>query len=370
MPQFHKILNDWYKQNKRDLPWRSNSMPYYVWVSEIILQQTRVDQGTDYFLRFIEKFPDIKSLADAPEIEALKIWQGLGYYSRARNMHVAARQVMNDFNGLFPETFENIKKLKGIGEYTAAAIASISFGLPYAAIDGNVYRVLSRIFGIATPIDSAKGKKEFSNLAMELIDQQNPGTFNEALMEFGALQCMPRNPGCQTCPFQNQCLALSQAAVTQFPVKTNKTKIRHRFFNYLYLEHEQSIFLEKRVTNDIWQNLYQLPMIESTKGLTLEELLADDQFRSLFDKSDTVIGSLSPEIIHLLSHQKLHVRFLEISVSKLPANHKWIKILPENLSEYPIPKLIDNFLMEKNRNQLVPDKKNNKLFLKKSASSK
>jgi len=358
MAQFHKILNDWYKQNKRDLPWRANNVPYYVWVSEIILQQTRVDQGTDYFLRFIEKFPDIQSLACASEIEVLKIWQGLGYYSRARNMHVAARQVMDEFNGQFPRNYESIKKLKGIGDYTAAAVASISFGLPYAAIDGNVYRVLSRIFGITTPIDSTNGKKEFTGLAMELIDPQNPGTFNEALMEFGALQCTPRNPGCITCPFQNQCLAFNQGTVALFPVKSNKTKVRHRFFNYLYLEHEQSIFLEKRETNDIWQNLYQLPMIESPKGLTLEELLADDQFRSLFDKSDTVIGSVSPEIIHLLSHQKLHVRFLEISVSKLQANHRWIKILPENLSEYPIPKLIDNFLMEKNRNKLVPDKKN------------
>jgi len=354
MPQFHKILNDWYKQNKRDLPWRTNNVPYYVWVSEIILQQTRVDQGTDYFLRFIEKFPDIQSLASAPEIEVLITWQGLGYYSRARNMLVAARQVVNDFNGLFPETYENIKKLKGIGEYTAAAIASISFGLPFAAIDGNVYRVLSRIFGITSPVDSTKGKKEFTDLAMELIDQHNPGRFNEAMMEFGALQCTPRNPGCNTCPFQNQCMALSQSAVTQFPVKTNKIKVRHRFFNYLYLEHEKSIFLEKRETNDIWQNLYQLPLIESSKALTLEELLADKQFSSLFDKSDTVIGTVSREIIHLLSHQKLHVRFLEISVSKLQSNHKWLKILPENLAEYPIPKLIDNFLMEKSGNKLVP----------------
>ena len=352
MPQFHKILNDWYKQNKRDLPWRSNSIPYDVWVSEIILQQTRVEQGKDYFLRFIEKFPDVKSLADAPEIEVLKIWQGLGYYSRARNMHGAARQVMYDFNGQFPDTYENIKKLKGIGEYTAAAIASISFRLPFAAIDGNVYRVLSRIFGISTPVDSTTGKKEFTNLAMELIDLQNPGRFNEALMEFGALQCTPRNPKCNTCPFQNQCSAFSHNAVNQFPVKTNKTKVRHRFFNYFYLEHEKSIFLEKRETNDIWQNLYQLPLIETSISLTTEELLTDKKFKTLFDNLAINIESVSAEIIHLLSHQKLHVRFIEISISKPNLKSNWIKIKPEDVSEYPIPQLIDNFLMEKNRNKI------------------
>lgn len=352
MPQFHKILNDWYKQNKRDLPWRTNHMPYYVWVSEIILQQTRVDQGTDYFLRFIEKFPDIQSLASAPEIEVLKIWQGLGYYSRARNMHIAARQVMDDFNGQFPATYDNLKKLKGIGDYTAAAIASISFGLPYAAIDGNVYRVLSRIFGITTPVDSTKGKIEFSNLATELIDQQNPGTFNEALMEFGALQCTPRNPGCTMCPFQGQCIAFSMAAITQFPVKTNKVKVRHRFFNYLYLEHEKSIFLEKRDTNDIWQNLYQLPLIETSKAMTIEELLTNEKFKTLFGNSSIRIESVSGEIIHLLAHQKLHVRFINISASKPYSAHNWIKIRPEDVSEFPIPKLIDNFLMEKNRNKM------------------
>jgi len=353
MPEFHKILTDWYKQNKRDLPWREKNGPYYVWISEIILQQTRVDQGTDYFLRFIEKFPDIQSLAGAPEIEVLKVWQGLGYYSRARNLHVAARQVLNEFNGTFPQTYADLKKLKGIGDYTASAIASISFNLPYAAVDGNVYRVLSRIFGISTPIDSTNGKKEFTNLAMELIDQQNPGTFNEALMEFGALQCTPRNPGCNNCPFQDQCVALSHAEVSRFPVKTNKTKVRHRFFNYLYLEHEQSIFLERRETRDIWQNLYQLPLIETSNALTTEELLSDKKFKTMFHNSAISIESVSAEIIHLLSHQKLHVRFIGITTSATLADSNWIKIKPEDVSDYPIPKVIDNFLMEKNRNKIL-----------------
>ena len=353
MPEFHKILSDWYKQNKRDLPWRENNDPYFVWISEIILQQTRVDQGTDYFFRFIQRFPDIESLAGASEIEVLKVWQGLGYYSRARNIHVAARQIMNEFVGRFPETYENIKKLKGVGDYTAAAIASISFALPFAAVDGNVYRVLSRIFGIATPIDSTKGKKEFSDLAMQLIDKQNPGAFNEALMEFGALQCIPRNPTCMECPFLHQCFAFNHKEIARLPVKGNKIKVRNRFLNYLYLRYEKSIFLEKREASDIWQNLYQLPLIESSKALTIEELLNNEQFIALFGKSPLIIESISNEIIHLLSHQKLHVRFIEISLSQLQPNPKWIKILPQDLPEYPIPKLIDNFLMEKSRNKLV-----------------
>ena len=347
MPEFHKILTEWYKDNKRDLPWRINNDPYSVWISEIILQQTRVDQGTAYFIRFIERFPNLGSLANAPENDVLKIWQGLGYYSRARNMHVAAQQIMNDFNGSFPKTFQTILKLKGIGNYTAAAIASIAFGLPHAAIDGNVFRVLSRIFGIATPIDSTKGKDEFSLLANQLIDKQNPGTFNEAIMEFGALQCTPRNPGCTNCPFQSQCVAFLKGEITQLPVKANKIKVRHRFFNYLYLRHEESIFLEKREANDIWQNLYQLPLIESAKLLTIEELISGEQFRSLFNNRTIVIDSIGREIIHLLSHQKLHVRFIEISLEHHPLYPEWIKIAPQALAEYPIPKLINNFLMEK-----------------------
>lgn len=352
MPEFHKILSDWYKQNKRELPWRENNAPYLVWISEIILQQTRVDQGTAFFQRFIQRFPNVESLAQAPEIEVLKVWQGLGYYSRARNIHVAARQIVNDFNGRFPNTYENIKKLKGVGDYTAAAIASISFALPFAAVDGNVYRVLSRIFGIATPIDSTIGKNEFSNLAMQLIDKQNPGAFNEALMEFGAIQCLPRNPNCMECPFLHRCFAFSRKEIARLPVKENKIKVRHRFLNYLYLRFEGSIFLEKREASDIWQNLYQLPLIESSKELTIEDLLINEQFIASFDQSLLTIERISNEIIHLLSHQKLHVRFIEISLSKPPTNHKWIKILPQEVDQYPIPKLIDNFLMEKFRNNL------------------
>ena len=350
MPEFHKILRDWYKQNKRDLPWRTNNLPYYVWVSEIILQQTRVAQGTNYFIRFVNRFPDVESLAVAPENEVLKIWQGLGYYSRARNMHKAALQVVNEFHGNFPDSFIGIQKLKGIGSYTAAAIASISFGLPHASIDGNVYRVLSRIFGIATPVDSSKGKKEFNELANQLIDRNDPGTFNEAMMEFGALQCTPRNPDCNNCPFQSQCIAFNHKEISKLPVKANKTKVRHRYFNYMYIKHGKSIYLEKRAENDIWQNMYQLPLIESPDSLSLEELFSNDNFTSLFNKDNAVIGNESKEILHILSHQKLHVRFIEITLEKPAAIQSWIKVSTEELEDYPLPKPVENFLNEKNRN--------------------
>lgn len=352
MSEFHKILTVWYQQNKRDLPWRANNDPYLVWVSEIILQQTRVDQGTAYFHRFIERFPDVKALAAAPENEVLKEWQGLGYYSRARNMHFAARQIMNEFNASFPHTIINIAKLKGVGSYTAAAIASISFGLPYAAIDGNVYRVLSRVFGIDTPIDSTKGKKEFSDLAYELLDRQNPAVFNEALMEFGALQCTPRSPDCNRCPFHNRCMAFTRNEINKLPVKSKKTRVKNRYFNYLFVSHKQYFYIEKREDKDIWHNLYQFPLIESQKTLTTAELLVDEQFRTMFKESEISIGSISPEIIHLLTHQKLHVRFIEIILLK-PVDHRgWIRILPEEVPDYPVPKLIDNYLLRKKGNKL------------------
>jgi A/G-specific adenine glycosylase len=347
MPKFHKILTVWYQQNTRDLPWRTKNDPYFVWVSEIILQQTRVEQGIDYFIRFIEHFPDVKSLANAHENDVLKVWQGLGYYSRARNMHAAARQIMNEFNGIFPDTYINILKLKGIGSYTASAIASISLGLPYPAVDGNVYRVLSRMFGIETPIDTIKGKKEFTDLANELLDQKNPGKFNEALMEFGALQCTPQNPDCNTCPFSDQCMAFALNTITKLPVKSKKAKAKNRFFNYLFIRQEQFIYLEKREENDIWRNLYQFPLIESPKTLNLDELLVNEQFKSIFKDKNITIISLTPEIIHILTHQKLHIRFIEITIPDPKIFFPWIRVPVNEIPDYPVPKPIDNFLMEK-----------------------
>jgi A/G-specific adenine glycosylase len=353
MSEFHKILTVWYQQNKRDLPWRRNNDPYFVWVSEIILQQTRVDQGTGYFLRFIEQFPNIVSLANAPENEVLKIWQGLGYYSRARNMHFAARQVVNEFNGQFPDTYIKIQQLKGVGHYTAAAIASISFGLAHAVIDGNVYRVLSRVFGIYDPIDSTFGRKEFSDLANLLLDQKNPAIYNEALMEFGALQCTPKNPDCINCPFRDQCVAYTTNEIARLPVKSKKTKVTHRFFNYLYVRDQAYFYLVKREENDIWRNLFQFPLIESTKELTITELITNDQFKSFFEGTEISIDTVYPKIIHVLTHQKLHVRFVEITILNPIFQNNWIKVHRNQVTEYPLPKVVENFVGSKSKNKMA-----------------
>jgi A/G-specific adenine glycosylase len=347
MPQFHKILTIWYQQNKRDLPWRLNNNPYSVWVSEIILQQTRVDQGMNYYIQFIRRFPDVGSLAKASEDEVLKIWQGLGYYSRARNMHYAARQIMNEYNSQFPDSFNEIRKLKGVGDYTAAAIASISFGSGNAVIDGNVYRVLSRIFGIATPIDTSKGKKELSVLAHSLLDKHNPGQFNEALMDFGALQCIPRNPYCHQCPFKNQCVALKNNQVDFFPVRSKKVKQKNRYFNYLYITYGKYFFLEQRKTKDIWHNLYQFPLIETGEPIDETILISLPEFYNLFNGLKVKVEDAAPEVIHLLTHQRLYIRFFHISLTQSPINSKWIMTSKSDLSKFPMPKPIDNYLSDK-----------------------
>ncbi|HEY3390054.1 MAG TPA: NUDIX domain-containing protein, partial [Prolixibacteraceae bacterium] len=233
------------------------------------------------------------------------------------------------------------------GNYTAAAIASIAFGLPYAAIDGNVYRVLSRVFGIETPIDSTTGKREFSELANELLDRQNPGIFNEALMEFGALQCTPQNPNCDRCPFRDQCIALAQNKIASLPFKSKKTKVKNRFLNYLFIRQGEYFYLERREENDIWRNLYQFPLVESIKSLTIDELLTNELFISKFEGQKITINSFTPEIVHVLTHQRLHVRFLEISIEKSENDLPWIKVLPQEIHDYPVPKLIDNFLTGK-----------------------
>ena len=352
MHEFGKILIAWYQQNKRNLPWRANNDPYFVWVSEIILQQTRVDTGTDYFLRFMNSFPDVFSLANAQENDVLKLWQGLGYYSRARNMHAAALQIKNEFNGVFPSTYIDIRKLKGVGDYTAAAIASISFGLPHAVIDGNVYRALSRLFGVETAIDTLKGKREFTELASLLIDRKNPGQFNEALMEFGALQCTPKNPNCRTCPFCDQCIALSKNEISNHPVKSKQTKIKKRYFNYLLVNDGNCFYIEKRVARDIWHNLYQFPLIETSVAVTLEELVSNEHFVKMFDPKDIVIDAMGPEIIHILTHQRLHVRFIEIKSLEVVPPINWIKVSLSEMTDFPVPKIIHNFLLKMDPNKL------------------
>ena len=271
MNEFATTIERWYNEHKRDLPWRETTDPYQIWISEIILQQTRVAQGYAYFLRFMERFPTVKSLAEAPEDEVMRLWQGLGYYSRARNLHEAARMIASREDG-FPKTYEEVRSLKGIGEYTAAAICSFAYGLPYAAVDGNVYRVLSRWLGIDTPIDTATGKKLFSKWANQLLDTQHPGLYNQAIMDFGALQCLPQSPDCSTCPLEVSCVARKEGCVDKLPVKSHRTKVLPRYFNYIYVRAGAFTFIHKRTDDDIWKNLYELPLVESDTPWTEEEL--------------------------------------------------------------------------------------------------
>ncbi len=344
LENYRIALTVWYNHNKRELPWRESSDPYKIWVSEVILQQTRVQQGTEYYNRFLAQFPNVWSLADAPEEEVLKIWQGLGYYSRARNMHHAAKTIRDLHLGVFPSDYSSIRKLKGVGDYTAAAIASIAFGLPYSVVDGNVYRVLSRLFGISTPIDSPAGKKIFSDLAQLLLDTDCPGDSNQAMMEFGALQCIPVFPSCSTCPLAEKCQALLNQSVGNFPVKTKKTKQKKRYFNYLYLHQHGKICIEKRGETDIWRNMYQFPLLETTHPTSAEEVIGSKAWAKIFGHTNYTIEKIYSEKIHLLTHQRLHLRFFSIRISgkNLPVNFLSTELA--DLSKYPVPKPIENFL--------------------------
>ncbi|MBO7083342.1 MAG: A/G-specific adenine glycosylase [Bacteroidales bacterium] len=348
MIEIQETLARWYETHKRELPWRSDPTPYHVWLSEIILQQTRVNQGYDYFMRFVERWPSLPDLAQASEEEVLKMWQGLGYYSRARNLHKCARQVMELYGGEFPSDFERLKKLQGIGNYTAAAIASIAFGQPHAVVDGNVYRVLSRLYDIDTPINNEKGVKLFAELAASLLDREHPAIHNQAMMEFGALHCVPKNPDCLQCPLQSHCLAFAHGTVDERPQKEKKLKIKTRYFNYLVFKtSDGGIYLRKRQGNDIWQNLYDFPCIESEQPLTIDEILNHEDFRNLTLDQAFVVEKISPQYTHKLTHQTIIATFIEIKISGiLPKSQKNIILLAlENeLGTFPVPKLIDNYL--------------------------
>ncbi len=339
------VLIRWYQIHKRELPWRDISDPYKIWISEIILQQTRVNQGLDYYYRFIERFPDVQSLAAASEDEVLKYWQGLGYYSRARNLYKAAHQIMDKHNGQFPDNYTDIIQLSGIGEYTAAAISSFAYNLAFAVVDGNVYRVLSRIFGIDTPIDSTEGKKTFKALAQELLDKQQPGLHNQAIMEFGALQCVPKNPDCAICPCLHQCQAFAHNQIDILPVKTQKIQIRKRFFNYLFLKNDHYTWLQKRTAQDIWKNLYEFPLIEAEHLLSEEEIMQHPYFQELFshEKANIRLVNISPPVKHILTHQHIHAQSFLIDVGGAKGK-KWeqfVKIPLNELGDYAISRLME-----------------------------
>ncbi|NNC69695.1 MAG: A/G-specific adenine glycosylase [Flavobacteriaceae bacterium] len=337
---FSNILIYWYLQNKRDLPWRENHDPYAIWLSEIILQQTRIEQGLSYYLKFLNAFPTVFDLAKADEESILKLWQGLGYYSRARNLHYSAKYIVNEQNGKFPNTYKNLLELKGVGDYTASAIASICFGEPTAVVDGNVYRVLARYLGIQTPINSSQGIKEFKQVAQSLIDPKQPGTFNQALMEFGSLQCKPQNPDCTVCPLNSGCSALAKNMIKNLPVKYKSVKVKTRYFNYLVLAGKKTI-LQKRTGNGIWNRLYEFPLVESDQDIGINELVKSQKFKLFFGEEKTSISlyNLTP-IIHKLSHQHLVVKFWIINSNKKFEN----SIFWSGLDQYPVPILIANFV--------------------------
>lgn len=350
MKHFSTKIGAWYLQNKRELPWRDTSDPYLVWLSEIILQQTRVDQGMAYYLRFSQEFPNVRMLAKAENEKVMKLWQGLGYYSRARNLHATAKIITKQYKGKFPSDYKDILSLKGVGEYTAAAIASFSFNKPYAVVDGNVYRVLSRIFGIETPIDSSTGKKEFSELADQLLDKKDPGKHNQAIMEFGAMFCKPVNPDCRSCIFQDKCYAFAKNKVAELPKKANKTKVRDRYFNYIVLKHKGLTAINKRTGKDIWTSLYDFPLIETKKEMTEMSFLNSSQWKTFIGKHKFSLGTISSPQKHILSHQKIYARFWEVRIGTDPG-----KVLPpsalvirgKDIHKYPVPRLIENYLKRK-----------------------
>lgn len=353
MPKTHLYFSNklitWYLENKREMPWRQTTNPYFIWLSEIILQQTRVAQGLPYYIAFTEAFPTIQDLAAAPEEKVLKLWQGLGYYSRARNLHHASKYVAYDLNGVFPSTYDTIIKMKGVGDYTASAIASICFNESTAVVDGNVYRVLSRVFGIDTPINSSAGIKEFKVRSQELIDPNQPANYNQAAMEFGAIQCKPQNPDCTQCIFNDQCVALATNTISKLPVKTNKTKIRHRYLHYLALRTpDGKTVVQQRTGKGIWQGLYEFPCIELENDTALPFVYEGERFRESATKytqlSTYKITEISKHnstpIIHKLSHQHLHTTFWIIDIQNVL--DKAIAITA--LKDFAVPVLISNFI--------------------------
>jgi A/G-specific adenine glycosylase len=341
---FSEKVVKWYELNKRELPWRENRDAYRIWLSEIILQQTRVVQGLPYYKKFIEEFPEIKKLAKANEQKVLRLWQGLGYYTRARNLHKCAKEVVKSFDGSFPNTFEKLKSLPGIGDYTAAAVASIAFKEPVAVVDGNVFRVLSRIFGIDEPVNTPLGKKIFTQLANELVDKKNPGEHNQAVMEFGALFCTPKNPSCPTCTFKLTCFAATRGLQASFPVKIKSKTSRKRYFYYIVIQKGDSLFMKKRNQKDIWHGLYDFHLIEKTRPVAVKRLLEDKFLNNIL--SESLEFRITEAYRHVLTHQIIMSRFIIVKYTKaLTVNDKNLKLYgKKRIGALPKPVLVSQFL--------------------------
>lgn len=346
--RFSENLIAWYNLSKRDLPWRKTSDPYKIWLSEIILQQTKVTQGMPYYFKFINKFPNILDLANSSEDEVLKLWQGLGYYSRARNLHFTAKYVRDNYNGIFPNNYHDILSLKGVGVYTAAAISSFAFNLSYPVVDGNVIRVLSRVFGVESEFDTGPGFKKFYNLALQMLPKYNYAIHNQAIMEFGALQCKPKLPLCSNCCFNKNCFALHTGQVSVLPKKKKKIKMKKRFIHYLIINNNDEVFLRKK-TEGIWSGLYQFPFLEFDKNISNDKVVISKNWINFFNKCDYTILSVSSTFIHKLTHQNLSVVFWQIKSNNIKLKN-YMKFQINKINNLPISKLIDNYLTS---NQII-----------------
>ncbi len=343
MQDFSTKLLAWYAANKRDLPWRGTQNPYKIWLSEIMLQQTRVEQGWNYYLAFTDAYPTVRDLAAASEQEVLNLWQGLGYYSRARNLHFTAKYITNELGGIFPKTYAELLKLKGVGKYTAAAIASFAYGEAVPAIDGNVYRVLARLFGEYEIINTTKAEKKFTALAMQLLPLNDAGDFNQAMMELGATVCKPKNPDCLFCPVAEMCWANAQNKQMELPVKKSAIKVRNRYFNYFVLTDDNSILLKKREGKDVWKHLYEFPLLEKEKAL-LED--CSEFLLEHFGIENPTFQQLTPNpIVHKLSHQHLHIVFWKVT-GRVKSFENCDFVAETELSNYPMPIVLANFLKD------------------------
>ncbi len=334
----------WYEQARRPLPWRGDASPYHVWLSEIMLQQTRIEAVIPYYERFLAAYPTVHALAAADDEQLMKLWEGLGYYSRARNLHAAARQVVEAYGGRFPDTFEELRKLRGVGDYTAAAIASMAFDRPTAVVDGNVYRVLGRLFDLEVPIDSGEGRRSYAALAAELLDTKNPATYNQAIMDFGAMVCTPQSPACATCPLQGQCQALAAGTVAQRPVKQGRTKLRDRYFHFLHLQSNGHTLLHRRGAGDIWQGLYEFPLVELSEAGDFAALSRSERFTEWLGGRTFRLCESRPMPLHQLSHQRLHATFHRIEIEPLPTIEGMLPIREEELGDYAVSRLMQRYL--------------------------
>ena len=345
---FPVLLLKWNKeQNTREMPWKGEKDPYKIWLSEIILQQTRVEQGLNYYNNFIKSFPDVHKLANTADGKIFKLWEGLGYYTRCRNLITSARYISKELKGKFPDRYEDIKALKGIGPYTAAAISSFAFNLPHAVVDGNVFRVLARVFGINTPIDSTEGKKIFTTLADELLDKEQPGLYNQAIMDFGAVVCKPAAPLCTKCVFKKNCAAFLNNKVNKLPVKEKKITIRKRWFYYLVLEYKNEMALRRRTEKDIWQDLYEFPLIESDKETDKKSILQNLEKRKWVPKNNFELVSVSALFKQQLSHQLIAGQFIKLRLTQKPVlTNDWIWVTKAMVGKYAFPQFINQYLRE------------------------